>query len=59
MDSTAIIAYCGLALSSAGAVFAAIQHKRIRSNCCGKLLEASFDIESTTPKPSATLTLPS
>jgi hypothetical protein len=28
-------------------VIAAINHKRIRSNCCGRKLEASLDIEDT------------
>jgi hypothetical protein len=27
-----------------------INHHRIRSNCCGKLLVASVDIEETTPQ---------
>jgi len=30
-------------------IYMAINHKRIRSNCCGKKLEASLDIENTTP----------
>ena len=31
------------------AVVGVINHKRIRSNCCGKIAEASIDIENTTP----------
>ena len=27
----------------------AINHKRIRSHCCGKNMEASLDVENTTP----------
>ena len=27
-----------------------INHKRIRSQCCGKELEVSLDVEETTPK---------
>jgi hypothetical protein len=27
-----------------------INHRRIRSNCCGNKLEASVDIDETTPK---------
>ena len=30
-------------------VYMVVNHKRIRSNCCGKKLEASLDIENTTP----------
>ena len=30
-------------------LYHAINHKRIRSNCCGKKLVASIDIEETTP----------
>jgi hypothetical protein len=51
MDSTTTtaIAYCGFITSVLGVVYAAINHKRIRSNCCGKRLEASLDIDNTTP----------
>lgn len=30
-------------------IYKIVNHKRIRSNCCGKKLEASIDIENTTP----------
>jgi hypothetical protein len=30
-------------------IYMAVNHKRIRSNCCGKKIEASLDIEDTTP----------
>lgn len=49
MDSTTVIAYCGFVTSVLGVVYAAINHKRVRSTCCGKALEASLDIENTTP----------
>ena len=51
MDSTSttVIAYCGFITSTLGVIYVAINHKRIRSNCCGKKIEASFDIENTTP----------
>jgi hypothetical protein len=49
MDDTRIIAYCGFVTSLAGVIYTAINHKRIRSNCCGKQLEASLDIEQTSP----------
>ena len=30
-------------------IYKVVNHKRIRSNCCGKKLEASIDIDNTTP----------
>jgi len=30
-------------------VLTEINHRRIRSNCCGKLFTASIDVETTTP----------
>ena len=30
-------------------VLAEVNHRRIRSNCCGKLFTASIDVEATTP----------
>lgn len=39
----AIVAFLGL-------LYSAVNHKRIRSNCCGHLVSASVDIEPTTPK---------
>ena len=33
----------------AGTIIALINHKRIRSNCCGVKIETSLDIENTTP----------
>jgi hypothetical protein len=51
MDSSdsGVIAIVGLIVSIGGAVLAMINHKRIRSTCCGKKLETSLDIEDTTP----------
>jgi hypothetical protein len=31
-------------------IYTAINHKRMRSNCCGRKLEASVDFEDTSPK---------
>jgi hypothetical protein len=47
--TTTVISFCGFAVSILTAVVAAINHKRIRSSCCGKEIIASLDIESTTP----------
>ena len=38
-----------LIVAIGGIVIAAINHKRLRSKCCGRKLEASIDIENTTP----------
>ena len=53
-NSTGAIAYSGFIIGLAGTIYAAINHKRIRSKCCGRNLEASIDVENTTP-PSAPL----
>ena len=39
-----------LVLIIAKQVYNTINHKRIRSKCCGQNLEASVDIDETTPK---------
>jgi hypothetical protein len=39
----------GLAVSVGAVIIGAINHKRIRSTCCGKKLDVSVDIESTSP----------
>ena len=49
MDSTSIAAYVSLAISTAAVILGVINHKRIRSSCCGKEASVSLDIESTTP----------
>jgi hypothetical protein len=50
MEDQTIMVYISMILSVGGAVLAVINHKRIRSNCCGKRAELSFDIENTTPR---------
>jgi len=42
-----IVALCVAVVSS---IIGIINHKRIRSSCCGRELEASINIENTTPK---------
>jgi hypothetical protein len=48
-NSTNALAYCGFVVSTGVAILGAMNHKRIRSNCCGKVLSASLDVENTTP----------
>jgi hypothetical protein len=38
-----------LALGLAYRVYIAINHHRVRSNCCGKQMVVSVDVEETTP----------
>ena len=51
MDSnaTGIAGLLGLALSITGIFISAVNHKYIRSKCCGRHIEASIDIGSTSP----------
>lgn len=46
----AIPGYVALAISVGGIVYGIINHKQIKSKCCGKVLEASIDIDSTKPE---------
>ena len=38
-------------VAAAGLVYHAVNHKRVRSRCCGRSLEASLDIDQTVPTP--------
>jgi len=49
MDQTELLSTIAIVVSSLGAVFATLNHTRIRSGCCGKKLEVSLDVEKTTP----------
>lgn len=51
MDSTtsSALAIGSLIVSLGGSILAVINHRRIRSNCCGTKTEVSLDIEATTP----------
>lgn len=50
MDSTtsSALAIGSLIVSLGGSILAVINHRRIRSNCCGTKTEVSLDIEATT-----------
>lgn len=58
MSSEGIVSYVAIALSAATAIIGVINHKRIRSSCCGKKAEVSLDIETTTPPKKLELKLP-
>ena len=51
MDSstTGILAVIGVIVSVGGAIIGVINHSRIRSNCLGRKLEVSLDIDKTSP----------
>lgn len=53
MDASALVGVVGgwiaLALTVAGAIYAATNHKRIRSNCCGTKGEISLDVDTMAP----------
>ena len=48
-DTSSALAIGSIVISILGSAIAFINHKRIRSNCCGKKTEVSLDIENTTP----------
>ena len=48
MDNN-VLGIVAIVLSVASTVVVAINHTRIRSVCCGRQLEASLDIDKTTP----------
>jgi hypothetical protein len=52
MDSqtTAVVTYSGFLISIASVIIGVINHKRIRSNCCGREITSSIDIENTSPR---------
>lgn len=50
--STVVGSYSGIVsivLIVLGTIYEAINHKRIRSSCCGREISTSLDIENTTP----------
>jgi len=50
MDVGTALGGSGLFVSVAGIIYSAINHKHIRSNCCGKVIDFSIDFDSTTDK---------
>jgi len=53
MDSNTggILGIFGFLISMGGAVYAAVNHKKIRCRCCGRDLDVSVDVDSTEPVP--------
>jgi hypothetical protein len=50
-QSSYILSIIGIVVSVGGAAFTIINHKRCRSNCFGKKLELSIDIDQSQPSP--------
>ena len=50
MDTSQIMGAVALIVSIGGVIVGIINRKRIRSNCCGKIAEASLEITTITPK---------
>lgn len=48
-DTTTILAYIGAAMGISSTVLGIVNHRRVRSNCCGVKTEVSLDVEATTP----------
>ena len=48
MNDTMILSIASAVASGFGILLAALNHKRVRSKCCGMKVEASLDIENTT-----------
>jgi hypothetical protein len=44
-----ILGIIAIVISVSGTILAVVNHSRIRSNCCGKKAEISFDVDKTTP----------
>ena len=49
MDQGEILGLVALIISVGGTILGIINHKKIRSKCCGKEISASLDIEPSTP----------
>jgi hypothetical protein len=50
MDQNSVLGISAIVISVAGSILGIVNHKRIRSNCCGRTVEASIDVENTTPQ---------
>lgn len=47
MDTGAALGGAGLFFSIAGIIYSAVNHKHIKSRCCGKVYDVSVDIGNT------------
>lgn len=49
VDTNNLLTYIAIATSIGSVVLGIINHKQIRSRCCGRSASVSLDIDSTTP----------
>lgn len=49
MEQSEVLAILAIIVSIGGTVLGIINHKRVRSKCCGREVSASLDIEPSTP----------
>ena len=45
-----ILSSVALFVAVGGSLLAIVNHKRLRSSCCGRQMVMSFDVEATTPR---------
>jgi len=50
MDTGEIVGWSGLVISILGVIYSAVNHKHIKSRCCGRVYDFSIDIENTNPE---------
>jgi hypothetical protein len=54
VDTGSVVGGVGIAMSIISMVYAAVNHKRIRAKCCGRIIEMELDVTDTPhPKPAA------
>lgn len=52
VDTGSVVGGVGIAMSVISMVYAAVNHKRIRAKCCGRVIEMELDVTDTPqPKP--------
>ena len=55
MDTNNVVSYVAIVVSVASVVLGVINHRRIRSNCCGRIGVVSLDVEPSSPAQETTL----
>jgi hypothetical protein len=47
VDTGSVVGGVGIAMSIISMVYAAVNHKRIRAKCCGRVIEVELDVTET------------
>jgi hypothetical protein len=58
MDQSSILGIVGIVIGISGTILALINHTRIRSNCFGKKIEVSLDVDKTIDSPPMNIKIP-